>query len=77
MEVEIERFEAVSEAGQTYTIVCLQDQIDTSTVEGHATIPMLKRFVTASGEVCSQVDDETFVVAQTNETLRRTSGLYT
>ena len=68
----IEQFNTRNDNGDLVRLSVYQQVIDAGHYKDpHATIPGVKRIVTEDGEHVNFVDDETFTVVSTGETLKR------
>ena len=68
----VEQFDAHVTSGNTVRLYVYQDFIDAGSYDNpNATIPGLKRLVTAEGKHVNYVDDNTFKIVGTGETLKR------
>ena len=70
-ETVLGKFTAKSDSGRTHTIVIYQEWIDASTMDDPgAKIPGMKRLATSSGEAVNRIDEKTFQIVATGETVR-------
>ena len=68
----VEQFDARNANGQVYRLYVYQDIIDAGTFDDpHATLPGMKRIVTGQGQHVNFIDDNTFKIVATDETLTR------
>lgn len=67
----IEEFDTRASDGRMERLYVYQQIIDAGTLDDpHATIPGLKRIETADGHAVNFVDDQTFTLVSTGETLK-------
>ena len=70
--VEIDRFNAASDAGVTYTLIVYQDMIDASSQDSpDAELPGRKHLTTSGGLTVNYIDAKTFKIVQTDEVIRK------
>jgi len=69
---EIERFQAVSDSGNKYTVLIYQKFIDASTAEDpNKYIPGIKSARTLDGQPLNRIDDKSFEIVETGEIITR------
>jgi len=71
MQKEIDRFLASDDDNNQYTVVILQDYIDTSTRAGISHMPGMKKAVTSDGLSLNTTDGKTFEIVQTGTIIRK------
>jgi hypothetical protein len=71
-ETLVEQFDTRKANGQVVRLYVYQDMIDAGTFDNpHATLPGMKRIVTSQGQHVNFIDENTFKIAVTDETLAR------
>ena len=68
---EIERFNAISDSGKTYVVICQQEIVEVSSMSGSSTVAGMKRIILSTGDAVNYVNDRTFTVVHTGETIHR------
>ena len=68
---EIDRYVVRTDAGSEYTVVVLQEYIDTSTFDGPSRTPGLKRLRLTNGWAANYIDPETVKIVETDEIARK------
>ena len=72
MEELIDRFEAVSDDGQQFTVDVYQDVTTTRTLNGAASqIRGLKRVALSDGRDVNRIDEKTFKIVSTDQVIRK------
>ena len=68
----VEQFDTRKTNGQVVSLYVYQDMIDAATMDDpHATLPGMKRIVTSLGQYVNFIDEKTFKIVVTDETLTR------
>lgn len=68
----VEEFQAISDAGETYEISVYQDFIDGGTLDKPTNwIPGMKKMLLQDGGHVNWIDDNTFKIVSSGETIRR------
>ena len=68
---EVDRFDAVSDEGDIYTVVVFQEFTEFRSLTGGSTVPGLQEFRLLDGSFVNQIDPETFQILDTEETIRK------
>jgi hypothetical protein len=72
MERETRRFEAVSDAGEEFTVIEYQRIHEHRDLSGKTSVTRgLKRLVLSDGSTVVQIDPETFKILQTDKLIRK------
>ncbi|WP_412021928.1 hypothetical protein [Burkholderia cepacia] len=66
-----ERFKATDNAGKDYEVVVLQDEIDTSDLNGHSSMLGMKEFRLSTGEALNRVSESVFRVLRSGIEITR------
>lgn len=71
---EIDRFIAIDDNGNEFTIICFQTIIESKTLDGKVSkIKGLKEYLTTSGTPVNAIDSKTFKIVTTNRIVRKVS----
>ncbi len=69
---EIDRFTAVDEDGNEFTIICLQTVRESKTLDGKISRTRgLKEYITSFGVPVNAIDSKTFQIVTTNQIIRK------
>ena len=68
----VEQFNTRNRAGDLVRLYVYQEFVDAGNFDNpHATLPGMKRIETEDGDYVNYVDDQTYTVVSTGETLKR------
>ena len=71
MQKEIERFIAIDDDNNRYTVIILQNYVETRTRSGVSSIPGFKEAITSDGLTLNTDDGKTFEIVQTGTVIRK------
>jgi hypothetical protein len=71
MQKEIDRFLAIDDDNNQYTVVILQNYIETSTRDGVSHAPGMKKAITSNGLTLNTTDGKIFEIVQTGTIIRK------
>lgn len=71
MEREIERFNATDDAGNTYEVIILQEDIALETRAGVQHKPGMKRAITSTGDSLNRITEDTFKFFHSGTRIRK------
>ena len=71
MEEEIDRFEAVSDDGEMFTVIVYQELRESRSLTGSSWSKGLPRLFLSDGKAVNEVDPETFKIVETNQIIRK------
>ncbi|WP_174903507.1 hypothetical protein [Burkholderia pseudomultivorans] len=66
-----ERFKATDNAGKVYEVVVLQDEIDTSDLDGPSSMLGMKEFRLSTGEALNRISENVFRVLRSGIEITR------
>lgn len=69
--VEKQRHHCRADDGSEHTIIEYQEIIESQTMTGHHSVPGLKTLRDSRGRHCNFIDDDTFEIVETGQTVRK------